>query len=73
MKGYSVLARACWKVQNEHDLTDREMVFMLDSLRKHYKTNSEIKGQVDRDYLEKLLEATLMVISEKYEEGAKDD
>jgi len=69
MNGFSNLAKACWETQKENGLSDKEMVYMLNSLKSHYQTNSQIQRDIDQEYLETLLKATFLVISEKYKEG----
>ena len=71
MRGFSNLAKACWKTQRENELTDKEMVYMLNSLKSHYQTNSQIKRDINQEYLETLLKATFEVISNKIEGDKK--
>ena len=68
MKGFSNLAKACWETQKNNELSDKEMVYMLNSLKSHYQTNSQMERDIDQEYLETLLKATFLVISDKIEE-----
>ena len=71
IKPKEVLARDCWRIQKECELSDGEMVFLLNMLKSHYETNSEVDGEIDRDYLENLIKACFMVIGENFAEGDK--
>ena len=71
MKGFSTLAKACWETQKENELSDKEMIYMLNSLKSHYQTNSQIKRDIDQEYLESLLKAAFQVISDEIEGDKK--
>lgn len=58
MRGFADLVKSCWKIQKEKELSDKEMVELLEIVKARYQEKAR-----EREHIEDLVKRTLITLN----------
>jgi len=64
MQGFNDLVKKCWYIQGEYNLSNIEMLHLINKMKKHYEKRTEINQEYERKYIRNLINATFQTIKD---------
>ena len=64
MQGFNDLVKNCWSIQAEYNLSNIEMLQLINKLKKHYEKRNEINQEYEREHIRNLINATFQTIKD---------